>query len=266
MANETKSYFQQKGTVISWWYPESEREPLHEHYEEQLRWVLAQANWQGARVADIGTGKGRFAIACARQGAKVYALDIAPEMLDEAGRAAKRAGARVRFVRGDAENLPYPDRFFDIVLCMETIMHVPHPEQLVREVARIVRPGGLVIMSMTNKYRINALLRLPEVLYRRLRPAKSEAPRYMWSYSVPQFRRFLHQAGLDIQTLHGQGLLQANARLRLGRKLSVAAFPRPFALWFFAKVEPPLRETFLRGVMGTVMAVARPTPTSPAKR
>ena len=260
MANETKSYFQQEGTVISWWYPESEREPLHEHYEEQLRWVLAQANWQGARVADIGTGKGRFAIACARQGAKVYALDIAKEMLDEAGRNAHRAGARVRFVRGDAESLPFPERFFDVVICMETIMHVPHPDQLVREVARIVRPGGRVIMSMTNKYRINALLRLPEVLYRRLRPAPGDAPRYMWSYSVREFRRFLQEAGLRIQVLHGQGLFQANARLRLGRKLSIAVFPRRFALWFFAKVEPALREGLLLNVMGTVMAVAQGAP------
>ena len=62
MTNDTKSYFQRQGTVMSWWYPESREEPLYEHYREQLRWVLEQFDWRGKRVEDVGTGKGRFAI------------------------------------------------------------------------------------------------------------------------------------------------------------------------------------------------------------
>ena len=259
MADETKSYFQQEGTVISWWYPESEREPLHEHYVEQLRWVLSRFDWQGKRVADIGTGKGRFAVSIASLGARVVALDISRDMLAVATQAASQAGVGVSYVQGDAENLPYPSGFFDIVICMETIMHVPHPDKLVQEVARIVRPEGQVLLSMTNKYRFNALARLPENLYKMLRPARfSQTPRYMWSYSVPQFRRFLEGAGLRVLWLRGQGLFQANARIRLGKRLAINPFPRPFAHWFFAKVEPRLRETWLRNIMGTVMAIASP--------
>ena len=259
MTNETKSYFKQEGTVISWWYPESEREPLHEHYVEQLRWVLEQFDWQGKRVADIGTGKGRFAISFAQLGARVYALDISNDMLAEAAHDASQTGVKVRYLQGDAENLPYPSDFFDIVVCMETIMHVPHPEKLMQEVARVVRPQGQVMLSMTNKYRINAMARLPETVYKKLRPARfSQPPRYMWSYSVSQFRRFFERAGLRITRLHGQGLFQANARVRLSKRLSIKPFPRRFALWFFAKVEPKLQETWLRNVMGTVMAIARP--------
>jgi len=263
MANDTKSYFQRQGTVISWWYPESLAEPLYEHYREQLRWVLEQfdaaVRQQGKRVADVGTGKGRFAISFALQGAEVYALDISREMLERARRDAQTAGVQVHYLQGDAENLPYPDHSFDLVVCMETIMHVPHPGKLLRELARLVRPDGQVLVSMTNKYRINALARLPETLYQRLRPARQTGtPRYMWAYSVPTFRCLIRQAGLEIYKLHGQGLFQANARLRLSRRLSIPLFPRSFALWFFDRIEPRLRETPLLSIMGTVMAIARP--------
>ncbi len=259
MGDDTKSYFQKQGTVISWWYPESTKEPLYEHYLEQLRWVMAQFDWRGKRVADVGTGKGRFAISCALRGAEVYALDISQEMLCQAQRDAVTAGVQVHYLQGDAENLPYPDRSFDLVACMETIMHVPHPEELMRELARIVRPDGQVIVSMTNKYRINALGRLPETLYRRLRPVRqAQTPRYMWVYSVSTFRGLFRQAGLEIRRLHGQGLFQANACLGFSRRLSIPLFPRSFALWFFHHVEPRLRETPLLNIMGTVMAIAVP--------
>lgn len=260
MGNETKAYFQERDTVLSWWYPESPKEPLYEHYLEQLRWVMAQFEWRGKRVADVGTGKGRFAISFALQGAEVYALDIAADMLRWAGQDAEKAGAKVRFLQGDAENLPYPDHFFDLVVCMETIMHVPHPDRLVRELARVVKPGGQILVSMTNQYRLNALGRLPESLLLRLlswvRPAQT--PRYMWAYGVPAFRRFFDRAGLKITRLHGQGLFQANARWRLSRRWSLPMYPRAFALWFFERVEPGLRETAWLNVMGTVMAIAAP--------
>lgn len=253
MTHETKSYFQQEDTVLTWWYPESEREPLHGHYVEQLRWVLDQFDWQGQRVADVGTGKGRFAVSIANRGGEVVALDIASAMLIEAQQQANQVGVDVAYLQGDAENLPYPDNHFDLVVCMETIMHVPHPQKLVDEIARVLKPGGRALLSMTNKYRINALARIPETLYRRLRG--SDTPRYMWSYSVGAFKRFLHQSGLSIERLHGQGLFQANARLRITRRFSVKLFPKPFADWFFDRVEPGLREGPLLNVMGTVMAV-----------
>jgi len=134
---------------------------------------------------------------------------------------------------------------------------VPHPQRLVNEMARVARPGGAVMLSMTNRWRINALGEAPGALYRWLGLAqRPSTPRYMWHYSVPQFTRFLRQAGLTVQRLHAQGLFQANARLWLSSEISIPLFPRWFADAFFAHVEPFLRETPLRQVMGTVMAVA----------
>lgn len=257
MTDATKTYFRQADTVLRWWFPEDPTHPLYPHFAEQLRWVLALQDWRGQRVLDISTGKGRFAVNLAAQGAEATALDIAPQMLALAQRAADEHGVGVQFLQADAEQLPFPDAAFDTVLCMEAIMHVPHPQRLVNEMARVVRPGGAVILSMTNRWRLNALGEAPGALYRWLGLAqRPTTPRYMWRYSVPQFTHYLRQAGLTVQRLHGQGLFQANARLWLNSEISVPMFPRWFADTFFAHVEPFLRETVLYYLMGTVMAVA----------
>ncbi len=263
VADETKDYFRQPNTVTQWWFPEDPTHPLYTHFQEQLRWVLAQAPWAGQRVLDISTGKGRFAINFARAGAQVTALDIAPQMLALARAASRQAGVGVDLLQADAEGLPFAARTFDVVVCMEAIMHVPHPQQLVAEMARVVRPGGTVLLSMTNRWRINALGEVPGAIYRRLGLARRPpTPRYMWHYSVPAFTRFLRQAGLHIVRLHGQGLFQANARLQLHSELAVPMFPRRFADTFFERFEPPLRDTALCNIMGTVMVMAiAPQPT-----
>ncbi|MFZ2518354.1 MAG: class I SAM-dependent methyltransferase [Anaerolineae bacterium] len=257
MTDATKTYFRQADTVLHWWFPEDPTHPLYAHFAEQLRWVLAQRDWRGQRVLDISTGKGRFAVNLAALAAEVTALDIAPQMLALAQHAADEHGVGVQFLQADAEQLPFPDAAFDVALCMEAIMHVPHPQRLLNEMARVTRPGGKVILSMTNRWRLNALGEAPGALYRRLGLAQQPTtPRYMWHYSAPEFKHFFERAGLTIERLHGQGLFQANARLWLNSEVSLPMFPRWFADAFFAHVEPFLRETPLAAVMGTVMAVA----------
>lgn len=257
MTDATKTYFRRADTVLRWWFPEDPTHPLYAHFAEQLRWVLAQQDWRDQRVLDISTGKGRFAVNLAARGADVTALDIAPQMLALAQHAADEHGVGVQFLQADAEQLPFPDAAFDVALCMEAIMHVPHPQRLLDEMARVTRPGGKVILSMTNRWRLNALGEAPGALYRRLGLAQQPTtPRYMWHYSAPEFKHFFERAGLTIERLHGQGLFQANARLWLNSEVSLPMFPRWFADAFFAHVEPFLRETPLAAVMGTVMAVA----------
>jgi len=255
--DEVKSYFKRQGTVVRWWNPEDERDPHFAHFREQLEWTVRQFDWQGKRVLDVGTGKGRFAIPFARQGAEVVAMDISGEMLLEARRRARQSGVQPHLVLGDAENLPFARNAFDVVSCMEALMHVPHPQRAVAEVARVTRPGGQTVFSMTNKYRINALTNLPVALARALRLNRTPpGPRIVWYYSTRTFQAFLRRAGLKIRRLRGLGLFQAGARLPLTRRHSIPLVPRPFADWFFTHVEPRLREGPLLHVMGTIIAIA----------
>jgi len=259
MTDEVKEYFRSPGTVAGWWNPDDERDPHFAHFREQLAWVIEQFDWHGAHVLDVGTGKGRFAVPFALNLGRVVAVDISIEMLAEARQRARCAEAAVEFVQGDAERLPFRSASFDVVSCMEMLMHVPRPQCAIGEVARVMHPRGRGVLSITNKWRLNALADLPVSMARALRLNRMPAgPRIAWYYGVGTFRRFVRAAGLRVDCLRGQGLLQPGARLRLTRRRSLPLVHPGFARWFFARVEPGLRQGPLLRVMGTIQATVSP--------
>ena len=253
----TKAYFRHDGTVHTWWNPESPDSIHYHHFREQLRWVVSQVDWSGKRVLDIGTGKGRLATAAALHDGRVTGLDLAEEMLRDARRDAKKASSSVELTLGDAEALPFPDKSFDVVTCLEALMHFPHPDLALREMARVTKPGGTVVLSVTNWLCLTALARRVSRLISSLRPGRDQDPAIFWYYSLWSVRRLAVSAGLTIVRRRGQGLLQATARLPLGRGRFLPLIPRPLADWFFRRIEPVLRETPLLAVMGTIMVVCR---------
>ena len=98
----------------------------------------------GQRVLDVGAGTGNAAIAAAARGAGVVASDLTPELLDVGRRLAAQAGVDVAWQQADAEDLPYPDASFDVVLSCIGAMFAPHHQQAADELVRVVRPGGTV--------------------------------------------------------------------------------------------------------------------------
>jgi SAM-dependent methyltransferase len=96
----------------------------------------------GQDVLDIAAGTGNAAIPAAATGAAVTASDLTPELF-VAGRAnAEAAGVQLEWVEADAENLPFEDESFDIVLSTFGIMFAPRHEVAAAEAVRVLRPGG----------------------------------------------------------------------------------------------------------------------------
>jgi ubiquinone/menaquinone biosynthesis C-methylase UbiE len=95
------------------------------------------------RLLDVATGGGHTALAVAPFVAEVVASDLTPEMLASAEQfISSRGVTNVRYAQADAEELPFPDRSFDIVTCRIAPHHFPSPERFVRESARVLRTGG----------------------------------------------------------------------------------------------------------------------------
>jgi 2-polyprenyl-6-hydroxyphenyl methylase/3-demethylubiquinone-9 3-methyltransferase len=102
-----------------------------------------------ARVLDVGCGAGFIANRLARDGYEVTGLDASPESLRVA-RLHDRTGS-VRYEFGDALRLPYLDASFDAVCAMDFLEHVEEPGRVVREAARVLRPGGLFFFHTFNR-------------------------------------------------------------------------------------------------------------------
>jgi len=110
----------------------------------------------GQRVLDMGCGGGRHAFALYRMGADVTALDrsasdlVEVEQMFAAMREADEvpAGARARTVRGDAYALPFEDESFDRIIAAEILEHLPEDEKAMAELFRVLRPGGLLTVTV----------------------------------------------------------------------------------------------------------------------
>jgi len=122
-------------------------------FGQDPRWrrelVRAVAPRPGLRILDVATGTGMVAFALARQGAEVVALDQSEAMLGAArarlARTPELAG-RVRFVAGEAEALPFPDGAFDALTFTYLLRYVDDRPATMRELARVVSPGGRIAM------------------------------------------------------------------------------------------------------------------------
>ena len=111
-------------------------------YEVGPRLVKAVAVRSVEDVLDVACGTGNAAIPAALAGARVTGIDLTPEMLAKGRERAEAAGARIEWVEGDAEDLPFPDEHFDVVLSTFGCMFAPRHEVVADEIARVLRPGG----------------------------------------------------------------------------------------------------------------------------
>jgi ubiquinone/menaquinone biosynthesis C-methylase UbiE len=98
----------------------------------------------GQKVLDVATGSGNTAISAARRYCDVAGIDYVPELI---GQAKERAGTErleITFEVGDAEDLPYPDASFDVVLSTLGVMFAPDQEKSAGELLRVCKPGGKI--------------------------------------------------------------------------------------------------------------------------
>jgi ubiquinone/menaquinone biosynthesis C-methylase UbiE len=119
-----------------------------------VRWRLHEA----ASLADIGCGQGhwsRLLYPRLRLPARFVGVDREPRWVVEAGQRFRRAFPEVppgliTFVQGDATRIPLPDACFEVVTCQTVLMHLARPLEALREMRRILRPGGLLVCVEPN--------------------------------------------------------------------------------------------------------------------
>lgn len=99
---------------------------------------------QGDTVLDVACGSGNAAIPAALRGAQVTACDLTPALLEAGQRTAASRGAELVWREGDAEELPFADGSFDVVLSCVGVMFAPHHQASADELVRVCRPGGRI--------------------------------------------------------------------------------------------------------------------------
>jgi 2-polyprenyl-3-methyl-5-hydroxy-6-metoxy-1,4-benzoquinol methylase len=113
----------------------------------------------GLRILDAGCGDGVLATALAGCGADVTGIDADLHVLAAARARAETTGLAVGFVKGDIGALPFPDASFDVVVAVTVLCFVPDAEHAVRQMARVLRPGGRLVIGELSRWSLWAAKR-----------------------------------------------------------------------------------------------------------
>jgi ubiquinone/menaquinone biosynthesis C-methylase UbiE len=224
-----------------------------EHHQKTMMRKLQAAlgDLRGLRILDLGTGRGGLAVALARAGCRVVALDLRKRNLETTLLRARRYGLVTPVAVAVGERLPFADQSFDLVICKDMLEHCQDPSAVLAGIRRVLAPGGVSYLTVVNRlpfkdphYHLWLVNFLPARLadrYIRWRGRGKESFRDrqeladMHYYMLPSFRRLARAQGLRVERdLHGLGrrssALTPGARVRrtvgdathwLGRRLSL---------------------------------------------
>lgn len=150
----------------------------------------------GARALDVATGTGHTALALAAHVGSVTATDLTREMLHEArGLATAQGVTNVRWMRADAEEMPFADRAFDVVTCRRAAHHFPRIERALGEMRRVLKPGGRLVVddrSGPEDDEVDAIMNRLDVLHDRS---------HVRQYRPSRWRVLLEGAGFGVESV-----------------------------------------------------------------
>jgi SAM-dependent methyltransferase len=178
----------------------------------------------GRRVLDVGAASGDYVRALAARGAAVAAVDLSPGMV-------RRARARSReevwpgvlgFGVAEGARLPFAGARFDLALCIGVIDYVPEPAPLLQSLARVLRPGGALIITSPNP---DALAVRTELLVNRIANAvRRRTPLSLRRYTPADLDRHITASGFRLDASAASGFLPYNLALRVPGSSAVDRF------------------------------------------
>ena len=126
--------------------PECAGEMVYEHWH---RYLIAQQYVRGLRVLDVASGEGYGSHLLARDAASVVGVDLSADAVLHA--TSRYPAANLRYIAASCIQIPQPDASFDVIVSFETIEHIMEHEAFLREVDRLLAPGGMFIISSPNR-------------------------------------------------------------------------------------------------------------------
>lgn len=187
----------------------------------QFTWdieILSQYVSNGDTVLDLGCGNGRLIKVLKKYKIKYFGLDISEKLIE----IAKKQYPKYKFEVGDILSLPYSDNFFDKVFAIRIFHHIPSEDfrlQALKEIKRVLKPKGLLILTVWNvwgsKYKINLLRVLKYSILKIVRKSKldfkdafipwwkvgEEVKRYFHFFTKGELKKIVQKGGFWVEKI-----------------------------------------------------------------
>ena len=204
-----------------WWDPEGPLRTLHVINPVRLRYIDAAVRLSGKRVLDLGCGGGLLSEAMAMRSATVTGVDASEAAIRTARSHGTLSGVNVEYVQGTAERMEASRAgAYQLITCMELLEHVPDPDSTLNACARLLQPGGDLIVSTLNrnlKSYLGAVVAV-EYLLRLLPKGTHDYARFI---RPAELRRMLERHGFTIVDLVGLQYIPWLERCSLSNDVSI---------------------------------------------
>jgi 2-polyprenyl-3-methyl-5-hydroxy-6-metoxy-1,4-benzoquinol methylase len=176
-------------------------------WHRMIRRHLTSEDLQHRRILEIGCGRGDFSCWLARQtngSSELIAADFSATAVNKGREFAHSEGLKLQFEVMDIQNIAHRDASFDLVFSCETIEHVPDPARAIRELARVLRPGGNLILTTPNYFNAMGLYRG----YMRMKGTPfTETGQPINNFNMlPRTRAWVRNAGLHVSVCESHGM------------------------------------------------------------
>ncbi len=135
-----------------WWDPNGPMRALHQLNPLRLNYIKQKVKLKNQRCLDVGCGAGLLSEALATQNAEVTAIDLSPAAIEVATEHAKQQSLTIDYKNVALESLIQSHHeYFDVITCMELLEHVPDPQQMIKDCAQVLKPGGIIFFATINR-------------------------------------------------------------------------------------------------------------------
>lgn len=194
--------YQYKGKDIK--YEPDRDQVFHDQFKKPLKDLPQDSN-----VLEVACGWRLDGIEIAKTGKNITAIDLSEQAMPISKSLAKQAGVqdRISFATADAANLPFQDNIFDGAFIAASIHHLPYPEEALKEMARVVKPGQPVVLGVEPNtwpyYSVYPLLSPLKWVIRRMRkrPYDSVADDFTHGFTERKLMQMLWMAELKVETI-----------------------------------------------------------------
>lgn len=173
--------------------------------------VVLKCDLENKNLLEIGCGRGGFSnflASLGEGGAKVFACDFSESALQIAKRKYNGSSSNITWQREDIQKMSFGDNSFDIVVSCETIEHVPKPKEAIKELFRVLKPGGKVILTCPNYFNLFGIW----CLYRWLikKPFDEGGQPYVNYILLPQVYVWVKRIGFNVKYFHTSQVIIPN--------------------------------------------------------
>jgi len=114
-------------------------------WQHIIEWIDPK---EDERILDVACGTGELSLKIAEKGSEIHAIDMSENAINIAKRLAKRENISCEFIVGNAEDLSYPNEYFDKIICSSSLEHFTNDLKALKEMNRVLKPKGCVVMTV----------------------------------------------------------------------------------------------------------------------